>query len=343
MFDEKIIRLCAETRDLVYLYDERTILDQMKELQNHFPQIEFLYSIKCNSNPYILKSVFSHQFGADAASAEEVDLARNAGLPSGRIYYSAPGKSIRDLEHTIGRTMIIADSLNEIEKIQSIAESQQKVVRIGIRIHPNVSFDGNEAAPSKFGIDENQAFEFIHSNSCRHIKIVGIHVHLKSQILNAELIAAYYQRIFQLAKRFAQVLGDLEYINLGSGMGVPYAPNDTELDLGFLGKAAQNSIDAFRSEYPNTKLLIEVGRFAVCKSGIYITKVMDRKVSCGRTYLILKNTLNGFLRPSLAKLVESYSPEKIPAGAEPLFTAKNAFEIIPLKKTGNMETVYFGG
>ena len=238
-----------------------------------------------------------------------------------------------DIERTIDNAVIIADSLNEIERIQTVAALSNKVVKIGIRINPDFSIEGDCAPASKFGIDENQALEFVQSNSYKNVKVVGIHVHLKSQLLNAETLASYYKRIFQLAERFTKVLGMLEYVNMGSGMGIQYAPTDLALDMTFLSQAIRNNLDAFHSAYPNTRIMIEVGRYVVCKSGIYVTKVMDRKVSRGKTYLILKNTLNGFIRPSLAKLVERYSPDKSPLGAEPLFTCQSAFDFIPLKKT----------
>lgn len=343
MIDEKVIDLCAANCDSFYLYDESRILDSIRTLKESFPQIEFLYSIKCNPNPHVLNCVFSQQFGADAASAGEVVLAQNAGLKAEQIFYSAPGKSIQDIENTIDHAIIIADSIGEIKRIQTVAGSLGKNVKIGIRINPNFSFDGEKAKPSKFGIDEDQAFEFIQSNTCSNVKIVGLHVHLKSQVLNKEALAAYYRKNIELAERFAQEIGEPEYINMGSGMGIQYAPTDEALDLPTLGDAVRKELDAFRVRYPHTRMIIEVGRYAVCKSGIYVTRVMDRKISCGKTYLILKNTLNGFIRPSLAKLIEGYSSEKSPAGAEPLFTSKDAFEMLPMKKVGRIEIVTLVG
>src|SRR5574344_494502 len=341
MIDQKIISKCANVFDSFYVYDEHTILQSINELKETFPQIDFLYSIKCNPNANVLKSVFSQNFGADAASAREVKLACNLGLTASQIFYSAPGKSIIDIENTINKSMIIADSLTEIKRIQSVAEALNIVVKIGIRVNPNFSHSGETGLSSKFGIDEDQAIEFIKLNNFKNIKIVGIHVHLKSQLLNAEVLVAYYKRLLNLAEKFSNILGALEYINMGSGMGIQYSPTDKALDVLSLSKSISNSFDDFRSKNPKTKMIIEVGRYVTCKSGFYVTRVMDKKVLCGKTYLILKNTLNGFIRPSLAKLVEHYSLEKSPSGSEPLFTCKNAFEIIPLKKLSDTEKVSF--
>ena len=72
------------------------------------------------------------------------------------------------------------------------------------------------------------------------------------------------------------------------------------MDFAYLGKFIRERMTGFRESCPGARVIIEVGRFAVCKHGVYVTKVLDRKVSYGKTYVILKNTMNGFLRPSLA-------------------------------------------
>lgn len=333
----------ADQWDSFYLYDERRILESIKHLRLHFPQVDFLYSIKCNSNPHVLRCIFSQGFGADAASVGEVLAANEAGVSATHIYYSAPGKSMKDIETAIDRSVLIADSIGEIQRIQEVANRLGKVVKIGIRVNPEFTFSGDGGQASKFGIDERQAIEFIRKNSCENIKITGIHVHLKSQELDDTILAAYYKRMLQLAERFERVCGNLEYINMGSGMGIQYSPTDTPLNLSALGSAVQKKLDEFRGAHPDTKIIIEVGRYAVGKSGYYVTKVMDRKVSYGKTYLILKNTLNGFIRPSLAKLVEHYSSEKAPLGSEPLFTSTTAFEFLTLKEETPSETVTLVG
>jgi len=333
----------AETLDSFYLYDERRIRESIGHLKQSFPQIEFLYSIKCNSNANVLNCVFSQGFGADAASAGEVNLAVQAGLKADQIYYSAPGKSVSEIERTLGRAVLIADSLGEIKRIQAVCERTGTCARIGMRINPDFTFSADHGTASKFGIDEEQALAFLRGNSCKNMKVTGIHVHVKSQELNADTLAAYYETMLRLAEKAAALCGPLEYVNMGSGMGIPYAAADAALDLTRLADRVRGSLDRFREQNPGTKLIIEVGRYVVGKSGCYVTKVMDRKVSHGKTYLILKNTLNGFLRPSLAKLVAHYSREAAPAGTEPLFTAVDAFEFRTLKDEPATEVVTLAG
>lgn len=355
---KEIISSCADRMDSFYLYDERRILERIQCLKNNFPQVDFLYSIKCNPNASILRSVFSQGLGADAASVGEVELAcgsdrpagngesgeaSGAGLPGNRIYFSAPGKSTKDIERVLGHCTLIADSIDEIRRIQDVCGRLGKSVCIGIRINPDFSFSGDRGAASKFGIDEEEAFAFLRNASCRNVKVTGIHVHLKSQELNAGVLAAYYDKVLCLAEKFASVCGEPDFVNMGSGMGIPGAASDSALDLLQLQKLSQSSLNRFRERHPGTKIIIETGRYVVGECGYYVTKVMDRKVSHEKTYLILKNTLNGFIRPSLARLVEKYSPELNPGGTEPLFTSVDAFRFLTLKEDAAAEKVTLVG
>lgn len=327
-----VISAQALNYDCFYLYDENRIIEDTKRLKRNFPQVDFLYSIKCNSNPFVVRSVFSQGFGADAASLGEVLEASEAGLSKDRIYYSSPGKTLQDIRRAIGKSTIIADSLDEIRRIQAIAAELGACIAIGVRINPEFSFYDSTGHSSKFGIDEKQLYEFMAEHTWENIRVTGIHVHLKSQELNAGILAGYYENVLHLAERF-QIINKcrLDYINMGSGIGIPYSSEDEPMDLEVLGGVVQKQLKAFHSLNPDTKILIEVGRYAVGKSGVYVTKVLDRKVSYGKVYIILKNTLNGFARPSLAKLVSKYSPDDSPEACEPLFTSKDAFEIATLK------------
>lgn len=161
---KKAISSLSDQWDSFYLYNEAGIQESIHSLKTSFPQIAFLYSVKCNANPNVLACIFSQGFGADAASADEVELARQAGLSASQIYYSVPGKSIHDIERTIEAAILIADSLDEIKRIQTVAERLGKTVPIGIRINPVFSFLGDVGSASKFGIDENQLIDFLRKN-----------------------------------------------------------------------------------------------------------------------------------------------------------------------------------
>lgn len=317
--------------DNFYLYDENRIKERINDLHENFPQIKFLYSIKCNNNKNVMKSVFNQGLGADAASLQEVLMASECNLTKNDIYYSAPGKTLKDVTLSIDKSIIIADSLNEIILIDKVAQKRAEIIEIGIRLNPNFTFYSEEGQPSKFGIDEDDAIEFIKGGQCKNIKVSGIHVHLRSQELNPLILKGYYERMIDLAKRFITLCGGLKFINMGSGMGIQYSEANRPLNMKDLSLSVKNKLSEFVSAYPETSLIIEVGRYVVGECGMYVTTVLDRKTSRGKTYVILKNTLNGFIRPSLERLVVHYSNDDRPAGCEPLFSCKNAFRFLTLK------------
>ena len=299
--------------------------------------------MKCNPNHNVLSCVFENGFGADATSLGEVIKAYESGLPKERIYYSAPGKTFKDIEDSIEKSYIIVDSIEEIGRIQNVAENKGITAEICIRINPEYSFTDEQGYFSKFGVDQDYAFDFLSGDGYKNVKVNGLHVHLKSQELDTDVLIRHYTNILKLAEKFIAACGTLDYINLGSGIGVQYAPEDVPVDMQSLSSAVNSQLDKFREAHPETKIMMETGRYTVCKSGTYVTKVVDRKVSHGKTIILLKNTLNGFFKPSLAQLVTSYSPDEYPAVAEPLFTCKDAFEIVPLVDDEPSETVTIFG
>ncbi len=341
MFNRNVVLEQAKIYDSFYLYDENKIIEDAERLKRDFEGVNFLYSIKTNSNSAIVKCVLSQGYGVDAASAAEVMLGRQNRVSKSQIQYSAPGKTRKDIEDTIEASTIIADSLAEIQLIRQVAQEKAVTAKIGIRVNPDFSFFGEAGIPSKFGIDEKLLFDSLPEiKGLPNIDVVGLHVHLRSQELNAAVLEKYYANLFELAEKFQTAMGHpLSFLNMGSGVGIPYSPEDAPLDTAYLGKATAKLISRFKSRLPGLAVYIETGRYVVGKSGVYATKVLDKKVSYGKTFVILKNTLNGFIRPSLAQLITSYAGGNPLFASEPLFTGPNAFEIVALTDEPEMEVV----
>ncbi|MDO4815003.1 MAG: diaminopimelate decarboxylase [Bacillota bacterium] len=344
-FDREAVLKLAEKYDSFYLYDERKITESINALKTSFSGVEFLYSLKSNPHHAVLKCVADNGFGIDAASAGEVQSAFECGLGKDKIYYSAPGKTEANIRCSIDKSVVIADSVSEVERIEEIAEKLGITAEIGIRINPDFTFAGEGGVPAKFGIDEEQVFENLPRwKSFGSIRICGIHIHSKSQELNWETIAAYYERVFGLAVRFRDALGGkLKFINFGSGIGIPYAPEDNPVCIEKLGVKMTALLEEYGKEFPEARFFVETGRFVCGKAGVYATRVVDKKISRGKTFVLLANTLNGFIRPSVAQMVLCYTDEDKPAGNEPLYTGRDAFEFIPLTDSEETETVTVTG
>ena len=342
------LRDMAEEYGSFYLYDGAIIEGQAKSLKEAFSGIDFLYSVKCNPYPKILQTLCDLGYGADAASAGEVLRAEEAGFLPEDIYYVAPGKTRSDIRRTWGKCTLIADSLDEVrwidEEAERAAAPDDAPIHIGLRINPDFGFENGDPAPSKFGVDEDQAIAALSHwhgaagmMSLRRVSVKGLQVHLRSQVLDTEALRIYYHKVLELADRFGEVCGGLDFVDMGSGIGVHYAPGDQPLDIRTLGKAVEEELCTFRKKWPGTRIMIETGRYLTCQAGLFVTTVVDRKVSCGRTYIILRDTMNQFLRPSLARLVVHYAREHAPEGREPLFTAADAFPFWVVKRVGGAD------
>lgn len=205
-----------------YIYDEDVISKQIEILSRKFSQFEFLYSIKTNPYKPIVNFIVSRGFGADAASSEEVIIANKEGLFYEKVLYSSPGKTRKDIEKTLDKSIIIADSYNELALVNDIAKERKLKVKVGLRINPDYTMDIGKGVSSKFGVDEETlASQRDFLNSLTNIKITGIHVHLRSQILDYTTLYRYYERIFELALFCKDSMGwELEFINFGGGLGI---------------------------------------------------------------------------------------------------------------------------
>lgn len=333
----------AKKHESFYFYDEQTLMESIHRLQQAFPHEQILYSIKCNPHRAILKTIFSSGIDADAASLGEVYAASDCGVPSDHIYYSAPGKSDYCLEKALGQCILIADSLNEIRRIDALAATKNMKVPIGVRINPNFSYTDKQGHSSKFGIDEDAFFSALPElKKLSHILIIGVHTHLRSQELNWNILCSYYKNVFSMASLIQEKLDSpLCFLNLGSGIGIPYCQDEADCDIESLGQELEKLRVIYEDTFSQARILIESGRYLAGPCGWYVTHIIDTKESHGSHIAIAANTLNGFLRPCLEHLVTSIS-ETAPA-REPLFYRAGSTPFYVLNDTQEMEKVTIYG
>ena len=184
-----------------YIYDGSIISEQASILHKTFPAFDILFSIKANPFPPLLKKMASLGIGADAASAKEVDLALEAGMPAENIYYSCPAPTREDMAQVMGKCHIIADSLYVLSLLEESAAERGLKLAAGLRIHPDFTMDGTPQTPSKFGIDESIIWETNFIEKYPHLTINGLHIHIRSQVLDAEKLGQYYDNVLDQAKQ----------------------------------------------------------------------------------------------------------------------------------------------
>lgn len=328
-----------------YYYEEAVIARQIGALKAAFPDFEILYSIKTNPFGPIVRFIAASGIGADAASAGEVELAVQAGMKREQIIYSAPGKTKEELLQAVDKAIITADSYHELELLEEIAAAKGETLKVGLRINPDFTMDSDVGSSGKFGVDEESLLEHSYFfNSLAHLKIVGIHVHVRSQVLDHTLLRRYYEKNLELALFCQEKMGwQLEYINFGGGLGVAYSnASERPLDLISLSRGCKELAAKYKEKL-SARLILETGRFLVCQAGTYVTPVVDKKVSRGKTYLLVQNTFNGFSRPSLGEFLGLYVDTADAAACEPLFTREDAYAFGLLGKSGEEEVVTIMG
>jgi diaminopimelate decarboxylase len=312
-----------------YLYEEESVAGQLALLRRTFPDFRVLYSIKTNPHPAVCAFLAEQGTGADAASSYEVRKALDAGFLPDRIYYSAPGKTPAQLADALGKCQIIADSYQELSRLDQLAGERKGdaggKILVGLRVNPDFSFGPGEfpeirkGVGSKFGVDEESLpgrKSFF--RSLKHIRPAGIHVFLRSQVLSHVSIAASFEAAFRAARLCVEELDwDIRFINFGGGIGISSA--GPELDADGLRDAVGDLVSRYAGSLPGCELLLESGRFLVGKGGTFISKIEDIKESRGTTYAIVPGGLSGFLRPSVLSLLQGL-PCEVRGPLEPLFS-----------------------
>lgn len=323
-----------------YLYEYDVLRQQVAILRETFPQYDLLYSIKANPFPPVVRALADMGLGADAASAQEVLLSHRCGMAAADIFFSAAGKTVAALETAWDEGALIADSLGEVARIGALCRKKGQHRAIGVRINPRFGMGSAAGGPSKFGIDEEDLPKLKALLDTLPVTVEGIHVHLKSQNLDADLLGGCYRDSWALAKRVQTALDcQLRYVNFGSGIGVAYDRQfEQPMDLARL----RTYTDAIANDNAATlkaRLMIETGRFPTAVAGTYWLKVVDKKISRGKTYVIVENCMNGLQKPALASMLRHAVPNGALAPYEPLFTSEWAFPVVAHGDTGITETV----
>lgn len=279
-----------------YLYDKDCIVENCRSLKNIIPQgTELFYSVKANPLFGICRIIKDEGLGFEVASAGELYTVLKAGVPANNIIFTSPGKTAEEIEFAIdsGIYIIHAESLEEIELIDTIAADKNKCVDIGIRINPvqiqSKSSIKMSGVSSQFGISEDQINPsfFAKIKPLENINIKGIQVYIGTQNLDAASLADNTAYILNLAVNLSDEYGiPLNYVNCGGGFGVNYFPLDKILDKDLLKEKLEEVFAKYRDRLSDTQVVFESGRFIMAEAGVFVTKILYDKMSVDTRYLI---------------------------------------------------------
>ncbi len=285
----------------MYVYSQQCISNNYINLKKNL-NAEIFYALKANSNQAIIKLMNSLGAGADAVSLGELKKALNVGINPKKIIFEGVAKTKEDILFAIENNirLINIESVEELEKINSIGSFLNKVVDVGIRINPNI--DGKMLDKistgkntDKFGISISNFKNFIHSiKESKNLNFIGISCHVGSQILDLNIFKQIFEYMKNISKEFLREGINIKHLDLGGGLGVQYKIGDPELQLQKLGEL----FSSIFIDMPYS-LSFEPGRYLVANAGVIISKIITTKNNGGINYLITDAGMNTFIRPSL--------------------------------------------
>ncbi len=291
----------------MYIYSKGVIKNKIKLLRDLLtPEFKIYYSIKANPFKDLITYLRQYLDGFDVSSLQELDLTLEAGITGGNICYTGPGKNNIELQEAIKSNVLIsAESRLEIEKIIKLGTDLNILPRILIRINPNYTQRraGMKMASgsSPFGIDEEFLPDLITWLDTTTIQLEGFHIYTGSQILDADAINDAQKHTFKLLSNLAGITNQpVKIINVGGGFGIPYFSKHNPLDISSVTDNLKHLRSKLSTKIFSDKLetILELGRYIVGESGIYLCKIIDKKVSRGKTYVITDGGMHHHLAAS---------------------------------------------
>lgn len=288
-----------------YAYDRRVIKKQVDILRNIFPkEIHLHYAIKANPMPAVVQYMATLVDGFDLASAGEMRVALDTGMPSKHISFAGPGKTDKELKQAVASEIVInMESENEMERISTFADELGVTPKVAIRVNPDFELKASgmkmSGGPKQFGVDAERVPDMLKRLAELNLQFYGFHIFSGSQNLNADSIIDAHNKTFELAIRLTEHAPcQPQLLNIGGGLGIPYFPGEKRIELEPIAENLKSLLPNVKKELPDAEIVMELGRFLVGESGVYVSKVIDKKISRGETYLITDGGLHHHLAAS---------------------------------------------
>lgn len=298
-----LIRAAQRFGTPLYVYDRPAIVARCRSLLAAIPcpRKTLLYAIKANSNAAVIRAVLGTGFGLECVSLGEVLLARKLGAK--RILYTSNNVSDEEfnavvaLAGTTGHLWINCDSL---QRLGDLPRGSSCFVRVNGPVggghHDHVITCGPD---SKFGIPWEQMPEALRAAAARKHKLIGVHQHIGSGIRDVARFREAVEILLRVLRRCR--LPDLEYVDFGGGIGVPYRPAEKPLDLRAFGAMLATTFGAFCKETgKDLTLVLEPGRFPVAQAGYLVVRVNTLKETpYGKSFVGVDSGFNHLVRPTM--------------------------------------------
>ncbi len=303
--DVSLPALAAQVGTPFYCYSTATLERHYKVFADAFLGSDALvcFSIKSNSNLAVLRTLGALGAGMDVVSQGELRRARAAGIPAERIVFSGIGKTREEIAHALGEGIFAfnVESEDELRAMSDVAASLGATARIAFRVNPDVDAKTHHKistgrAGDKFGIpwrDATRLYDL--ARSLPGIAPLGVHMHIGSQITDLAPLANAFVLLADLVGLLREAGHRIEFVNAGGGLGVPYR-NDAEAP-----PRPERYAEIVREKLGalDCRLLFEPGRMISANAGILVTRIIYRKTSGEKRFLIVDAAMNDLIRPTL--------------------------------------------
>ncbi|MFM9915513.1 MAG: pyridoxal-dependent decarboxylase, exosortase A system-associated [Rhizobacter sp.] len=288
-----------------YAYDRSLLRSRVAELRAALPSsVKLHYAMKANPLPAVVCFMSPLVDGIDVASAGELKVALDAGASPKEISFAGPGKRDAELRQAVAsRVLVNVESARELPVLAQASHDLGVPARVAVRVNPDFELKGSGmkmgGGPKQFGVDVEEVPQVLQRIADLGLDFEGFHLFAGSQNLRAASICEAQLKSYELALRLASLApATLRFLNLGGGFGIPYFPGESRLDLKPIGDNLAQLAERARSELPEVSFVIELGRYLVGEAGVYVTRIVDRKVSRGQVFLVTDGGLNHHLSAS---------------------------------------------
>jgi diaminopimelate decarboxylase len=287
------------------VYSSDHLCQRVADLRAAMPErLAIHYAMKGNPYPPVLALMNALVDGFDVASGGELELALAAGVDADRISFAGPGKRDRELERAVSLGVTLnSESEGEVERAIAIGAKLGITPRLAVRVNPSFDLKGSGmkmgGGAKQFGVDAERVPALVKRIIAAGAEWRGFHIYAGSQALKAEAIIDMQAQTLALVADLTDAIGvSPPHVNLGGGFGIPYFPGDDPVDIKAVGAALREAFDALPASLSTTHFCIELGRYLVGEAGVYLTRIVDRKISHGEIFLITDGGLHHQLAAS---------------------------------------------
>ena len=288
-----------------YAYDRALMAARIAAVRQALPpKVRLHYALKANPMPALVGFMRPLVDGMDVASAGELKLALDAGMDGPSIGFAGPGKRMAELRQAVAAGALLhVESARELRGLADAAQALGRPARVALRINPDFELRGAGmqmgGGAKPFGIDAEQIPALLRGMAGDGLVFEGFHVYPGSQNLRGDVIAESLRRSLELVLRLAHdAPAPVRQVNLGGGWGIPYFPGEKALNLAPITEALVQVQAELAQALPAAQLVLELGRYLVGEAGIYVARVIDRKVSRGQVFLVTDGGMHHHLAAS---------------------------------------------